>query len=77
MRSHKRSALQFAIDDHITADCDALAGDNGVNCVELFAKVQVPALIRVYQLGIDRARRRQPLPPCRSIWISTGPFKMN
>ena len=74
MRLHELPAPQFIADDHVAADRNPLSADNGVNRVQLLAETQVPDPFEGSEIGIDRPRDRQPLPPGRRFRIVVYPI---
>ena len=73
MRLHEQPALEFIADDHVAADRNSLSADDGVDRVQLLAETQVPGLFEGFEIGIDRPRDRQPLPPGRRVRIAVDP----
>ena len=65
MRLDERAVLQLPADDDVTADRDALPGNDGVDRMALLAKAEVPALVGVEaridcpQALFDRRRLRK------------------
>src|SRR5260370_18294724 len=60
-------------DDRVAATRISLSADPGVDRVQLLAEAKVPGLFEGIEIGVDRARDRQPLPPGRRIRIAVAP----
>src|SRR6266700_2233322 len=73
MRLHELPAPEFIADDHVAADRNSLSADHGVDRVQLLAEAKVPGLFEGIEIGVDRARDRQPLPPGWRIRIAVDP----
>jgi hypothetical protein len=70
MRFHEQPTPQSIAHDHVAADRNSLSADHGVDRVQLLAETQVPGLFEGIEIGVDRARDRQPLSSGRRIRIA-------